>query len=241
MRSYFSFTEKEFTEYVRTYKLFVLIIVFTILGLMNPLTAKFMPEIFKSLMPEGVQIELPPPSSLDSWAQFFKNVTQTGLVVTIVIFSGMISREYEKGTLVNIITKGLSRKTVILSKLTASTILWTASYWICFTITFGYTRYFWKGETVPELATSAIFLYLFGIMLISVVLTGSVLFKNNYGSLLFTGGFIVILFLLKLSPKIDDYNPLQLANENMNLLYESVHPSELTSPLIACLIVIVSQ
>lgn len=47
-------------------------------------------------MLERVQIELPPPNSLDSWTQFFKNVNQTGLVVTIVIFSGMVSREYEK-------------------------------------------------------------------------------------------------------------------------------------------------
>ncbi len=63
---------------------------------MNLLTVKFMQEIFKSFMLERVQIELPPPNSLDSWTQFFKNVNQTGLVVTIVIFSGMVSREYEK-------------------------------------------------------------------------------------------------------------------------------------------------
>lgn len=79
---------------------------------------------------------------------------------------------------------------------------------------------------------------IFGIMLISVVLTGSVLFKNSYGSLLFTGSFITILFLIKLSSKIERYNPLKLANQNMDLLNESIQPSKLTSPLITCLIVI---
>lgn len=239
MRSYIVFTKKELIEYGRTYKFFILFTIFVALGFMNPLTAKFMPKILESFMPEEIEIQLPPPSSLDSWAQFFKNVTQTGLFVAIIIFSGMMSREYEKGTLVNMITKGLPRQTVILSKFTASTLLWTLSYWTCFVITHIYTMYFWKGETVLELATSTLFLYLFGIMLISVLLIGSTLFKNSYGGLLFTGGFIAILFLLKLSHKIDNYNPLQLANQNINLLSGNLHPSELKSPLFVCCTVII--
>ena len=60
--------------------------------------------------------------------------------------------------------------------------------------------------------------YFFGIMLLSIVMLGSISFKNTYGSLLFTAGFTVILFIINMFPKAIKWNPLQLANSNMKIL-----------------------
>ena len=43
----------------------------------------------------------------------------------------MMSQEYSKGTLINMLTKGLARRSVILSKLTVALVMWTAAYVIC--------------------------------------------------------------------------------------------------------------
>src|SRR5512133_2582011 len=119
-------------EYLRTYKFFALIAVFLFFGFMNPITAKVMPELLDSLMPEGMSINLGTPTALDSWAQFFKNISQMGAIVLVIILSGIMANEFSRGTLINMLTKGLSRQTVILAKFTAAVATWTLAYVLCF-------------------------------------------------------------------------------------------------------------
>ena len=45
MKSFIAFSKKEFIEYLRTYKLFISIMIFLILGFLNPISAKYLPEI----------------------------------------------------------------------------------------------------------------------------------------------------------------------------------------------------
>jgi len=148
VKGYFAFLKKEFFEYTKTYKLFIMLMIFIIFGITNPLIAKLMPEIVGSLVTDGVVITLPEPTAYDAWAQFFKNATQMGLFVMVILFSGVLSSELSKGTLINLLTKGLSRTAVILSKYTCMVSVWTISISLCFGLTYGYTAYlFPQGET----------------------------------------------------------------------------------------------
>lgn len=238
MKAYFAFTKKEFCEMIRTYKLLIMSIVFIIIGIMNPLTAKLTPNILSSFMPEGMSITITEPTAMDSWMQFYKNVPQMGLIVTVVVFSGIITNEYAKGTLINILTKGLSRKTVILAKFTAASVIWTLSYWICFSISFGYTKYFW-WENTPNIFFSALCVWIFGVFLVAVLILAGVVFKSNYMVLLMTGLFMVALFLVNIIPKFKEYNPLTLITDNMLLLKESVEISAFMWPIIISFLFIV--
>lgn len=94
MRAFFAFFKKEWMEYGRSYKLFALFMVFCALGVMNPPTAKFLPELLSSALADGMEIHIPEPTVLDSWAQFFKNVSQMGLIIMLVLFSGIMSAEF---------------------------------------------------------------------------------------------------------------------------------------------------
>ena len=108
---------------------------------MNPLTAKLTPDLLAKFLPEGMIIELPVPSSLDSWAQFFKNVTQMGLIVVLLVFSGILANEITQGTLINLLTKGLSREAVITAKYAAMLALWSMGVLVSSLVTWGYTVY----------------------------------------------------------------------------------------------------
>lgn len=239
MRAFLAFTQKEFYEVIRTYKLFILGAVFLLLGMMSPFAAKFTPEILKTVMPEGMNLTLPEPSAVDSWAQFFKNVTQIGMIVLVIVFSGIMANELSKGTLINILTKGLSRSTVILSKFITVVLLWTAGYVLCFGVTYAYTVYFWGGDTVSNLLFSIFCLWLFGVMLLSCLILGGVLFKTTYGGLLLTGGFVSVLFLMDISPDIQKYNPTALASKNVALLTKDMVVSDFTSPVVITLVITV--
>lgn len=60
--------KKEFLESIRTYKLVVIMPIFMFFGITNPIFAKIMPELFKTM--EGVSIEFATPTLIDAWAQF---------------------------------------------------------------------------------------------------------------------------------------------------------------------------
>lgn len=237
MRAFIAFTKKEFVESVRTYKLLIVFSVFLLFGMLNPVTAKITPEILSAFMPEGVTITLLDPSSIDSWVQFYKNMS-TQIIMFIIVFCGIVANELSKGTLVNMITKGLSRKTVILSKFTAIFMIWTLSYILCFAVTWAYTSYLLPGE-LQNIIFSASCMWLYGVLLIAVMLFGGVLFSNIYGSLLVTGGFAVLLMLLNIIPKMQKYNPHRLSSDNLGLLTNSISLSDLYMPIAICLLIII--
>ena len=80
MRGYTKKKKKEGTEHLRTYRIFILLTVFFLFGMMSPLAAKLLPQILASAMPEGISITLPDPSAIDSWSQFFKNISKFILI-----------------------------------------------------------------------------------------------------------------------------------------------------------------
>lgn len=217
MRGMTAFLKKEFCEMIRTYKILILGSVFFLLGVIGPLTAKYMPEIMEQFLPQGMTLALEAPKALDSWMQFFKNVPQMGLIIVVIVFSGMMASEWSKGTLVLVLTKGLARRSVIMAKFLTATLLWSGAYWLCFGISYGYTRFFWDERT-PRLGAAAAFVWLFGVMLIAVTLLGGVLFRGSYTVLLFTGFLVVMMFIINILPSAQKYNPIMLVSSSMELL-----------------------
>lgn len=240
MRAFIAFTKKEYCESIRTFRLLILSAVFLLFGMMSPLTAKLTPTLLEKFMPEGMKITLAPPTALDSWAQFFKNTSQMGLIVVAILFSGIMANEFSRGTLINILTKGLHRSTVILSKYTVAALLWTFSYLLCFGVCYAYTVYFWKNDTVENLVLSVFCLWLFGLLLLSVIMLGGVLFRSSYGCLLFTGTFVAVLFLIDIVPKFQKYNPVSLASSNMALLTKDIAAADMRVPVIISLVIIIA-
>ena len=125
MRGYLAFVKKELLEQVRTCKLLILLLVFLYFGMLSPLMAKLMPEILSQMPMDGITITIPDPTAIDSYSQFFKNLTQMGLIVLVLLFSGTLTTELSKGTLINVLTKGVTRYAVILAKYTVALVLWS--------------------------------------------------------------------------------------------------------------------
>lgn len=222
IRQTFICLKKEMIEAYRTKKLVVILLVFAILGIMNPLLAKLMPEIMKTALPANMQIHLPEPTSLDAWTQFFKNLTQMGLVVFILSFGDVMSKEIGSGKLIPLVTKGLKRGSVLIGKYLFLIILWTAAISLSFLISWGYTVYYFSDDLVKNLLPSVFALWLFGILLVSILLLGSTMLSkwNSLFVLLFSlGGMLVLNFW----PKFKSGNPLSLASQNMAILAGKVN------------------
>ena len=78
MTSLLTFMKKDLSEQVRSGKLLLLLIIFTLFGIMNPAIAKMSPWLLEvmseSLEQSGMTIAPVNVTAMDSWVQFFKNI-----------------------------------------------------------------------------------------------------------------------------------------------------------------------
>jgi len=216
MRDFIAFTKKEFIENVRTYRLYILGAVFLFIGIINPLTALFLPEILGSIDIGGI-IELSEPTAMDSWIQFFSNTT-LGMLALIISYCGIMANEFSRGTLVNLLTKGMRRQIVIWSKFLSTSIIWTGAYLLCLGVTYAYTVFYWSGAEWNQPIISFLAPWLFGIFIIVLLIFGGVLTGTFSGTLLTSGVVIVLLNLLNIVPTFQRFNPVTLASGTINLL-----------------------
>mgnify|MGYP005778231329 FL=1 len=227
MRSYVAFLKKEWLEWIRNFRLPVMGLVFLLLAVMSPLAARYLPEIVAEFLPAGMLVELPEPQAVDAWLQFFKNFSQIGLLVLVVMHSGILSGEYAKGTLVCILTKGMPRKNVILAKFSAAAASWSVLYIPAVALCVGYTWYFWgkdavSGEIDPfGLLFSLSGLWLLGVMFLSILILGATLFSSAYASLLFAGGAALIQIIAGMFPEAISYIPLSMAAGSTEILQKA--------------------
>ena len=237
MRAYLAFTKKEFTESVRTYKLIIMLAAFLLFGIMSPVFAKIIPDLLKNLGGE-LAITVHVPTAMDSWAQFFKNVGQMGMIVVVIVFAGIMANEFSHSTLINILTKGMKRYTIILSKFTMAAVIWTLSYLLCIGVTAAYTAYFWEALEMHHIFLAFFSLWLFGVLLITLLILGGTLFKTFSGSLLLCGGAVVVMSLLSISPALQKYNPITLSGGSLALLSGQKAAADFIPALIICSLLI---
>jgi ABC-2 type transport system permease protein len=207
------FFKKECTELKRSGKLMILGILFLFFGVMNPAIAKLTPWLFETLKDnmkaQGIQVIPIKVTALTSWEQFYKNMPLT-LIVIAAIFSGILIQEYQKGTLINMLTKGLGRSQVIAAKFLLVCLTWTGCYWMSYGITYGYNSYFWDASIVSHAFLGALGIYVLGIWLLSLIMLASVIGKSIPSVLLMTGGAYGVCYLLSIVPKIQKYLPTSL-------------------------------
>ena len=231
MRGFIAFSKKELTENTRNFRLLIMLAIFLIFGLMSPLLAKFTPQLMEALMPNLAEA-FENPTALDSWMQFYKNVSSLGLSLTIILFSSCLSGEYAKGTLTIMLTKGLSRPAVVLSKFSAAAIILTVSYWLSFGVTYGYTAYLWPGASLPHVFFAACALWIAGILYLCILMLGCVLFQQAFTSILFLLVITVIMGLLEQIEQTAGFSPVILVSKNIDLLSGAVTVSYFTIPFI---------
>lgn len=208
-----AFMKKEWMENVRTGRIWILLIFFGLFGVMNPAIAKLTPwmmEVFSdSLMSQGLVLTEVQVSAADSWMQFYKNIPMA-LLVVVLIYSQTFTGEYQTGTLIPVITKGLSRRKIVLAKLSVLMTVWTICFFMCYGITCAYNAYFWDNSVVEHPLFAAFCYWLFGIWVLALLILFSASMTSNVQVLLGTGAVVLGIYLLGLIPKLGKFVPTKL-------------------------------
>lgn len=221
MRAFLAFMKKEWMEQIRSSRFVILTILFVMFGIMNPAIAKLTPWLFEvmaeSLEESGMVVTTVKADAMTSWGQFFKNVPMA-LIAFVLMQSSIFTKEYQSGTLVLALTKGLHRYKVLLSKAIVLFVMWTGLYWMHFGITYVYNDYFWDNSVAKNLSFSVISWWIFGVWTIAVVVLFSVIANANTTVMIGTGAVVFGLYMLSLLPKLAKYLPTLLMDGN-SLIY----------------------
>ena len=82
---------KELLEAWRTRRLPVVAVLFLIVGIMSPLTARYLNEILKMSLGDQVPMNLPVPTAEAALGQLQKNLGQLGAFAAIALAMGSVS------------------------------------------------------------------------------------------------------------------------------------------------------
>ena len=220
MTAFVAFLKKEILDYLRNGKLLLFAILFSVFGVMNPAIAKLTPwlmELFAEELGEsGIIMTEVTVTALTSWVQFFKNVPMA-LIAFVLICGGAFTKEYGSGTMVLLLSKGLSRYKVVLAKLTVMISLWSAGYFLCFGVTYAYNAYFWDNSIATGLGFAVMAQWLIGVFVISATVFFSTVFSSSSSVLLGVGGVYLGAYVLSIIPKIGKFSPIYLINSASEL------------------------
>lgn len=223
-----AFLKKEWMELCRTGRILILLLIFTVFGIMNPALAKLTPWLMEtlseSLADTGLVTTVVTVDAMTSWGQFYKNIP-TGLIIFVLICSGSFTAEYQKGTLIPVVTKGLSRRKIVLAKALMISAAWTALYFLCFGITYGYNAYFWDNGIAHHPFFAAALTWLFGVWVIALLVFFSAVAQNGTQVLLGVGGVVLGGYILSMFPKLRTFLPIKFM-DGMSLLQGTEHPAD---------------
>ena len=240
MKSLLAFIRKEMMEQRRSGKGLILGILFILLGIVSPAIAKLTPWLMEmmadSLAGSGLIFTSVSVSAMDSWTQFFKNMP-IGLIAFVLIESSIFTREYQTGTLVLSLTKGLERYKVVAAKTVVLVFLWTVSYWLCVGITYGYTAFFWENAVAQHLLFSLICWWAFGLFAVALMVLFSAMAGSNTGVLAGTGSVVLGCYLLSFFSRLKKLMPTMLM-DGTSLIYGIAEPKAYTVPLVIAAVAI---
>jgi len=203
---------REMMEQWRTDRLLIVAAVLAAFGLASPLLAKFTPEMLKAIpgVPPEVLATIPTPSVADAIAQYAKNMSQFGIILSLLMAMGMVVQEKERGTAAFFLTRPVSRGTFILAKFAALAVTFAISLTLAALGCWYYTYVLFEPLAWgPFLALNGLFLLVF-LVYMAVALLSSVIAHSQGIAVGLAFIFLILIGGIGALPRLGDYFPGKL-------------------------------
>ena len=219
MKTFNAFMKKELMHLVRSAGFYVLAGIFLLHGITNPLLTKATPMLLELLATEdlGFEIAITSVSALDSWAQFYKNLSML-IIAFVCIYGRILTGEYSSGTLILPLTKGLERYKIVIAKWITLSGIWSLMLLVCSGINYIISECFWDNSVANSLMLSIFCSWLFGMLIVSLIIFFSTVTSSSAFVILGSLGFYFISTIFVAIPKINKFLPSMLA-DSTSLVY----------------------
>lgn len=240
MNGYLVFAHKEALEIVRTWRIWVLPSIVVFFALTGPPLARFTPELINALAGDQLgQFKIPPPTYLDAYGQWIKNLSQVGLFALIIIYGGLISSEIRSGTAVFVLTKPVSRAAFVIIKAIVHTAFLTTTLMAGTLITWGMTLAVFRDAPASALWKSALIWLVLGVFFIALMTALSVAIPAPAGAAGAGLGAYALLSVGAVWKPLSMYSPAGITGQAASLAAGTEIPSPLWTVTTAVLFSVV--
>lgn len=212
------FARKEALEIVRTWRIWVLPSILLFFALTGPPLARFTPELINALAGEQLgQFRIPPPTYLDAYGQWIKNLSQIVLFALIIIYGGLISSEIRSGTAAFVLTKPLSRAAFVIIKAIVHTAFLAFTLTAGTLITWGVTLAVFSDAPASALWKSALLWLVLGVFFIMLMTALSVMIPAPAGAAGAGLGAYALLSAVAIWEPLRTYSPAGITGQATSL------------------------
>jgi ABC-2 type transport system permease protein len=201
--------KKEIREQFRTYRVVVVAGVFLLFGITTPLMLKYLPEFIK-LAGEQMEINMPPPTAVQSLVEYAGSVGQIGVLVAVLVAMGSVANELQRGTAVITLSKPVTRAAFVTAKFAAMSLTFVVSLAVASALCLAYTVWLIGPADAVGFLGLNLLLAVFLMFCLAVTVLFSSLFKSSLAAGGTALGVLVGQAVLSVLPRIGDYVPGRL-------------------------------
>lgn len=236
---------KEMLEFARNYKWLWIPIVFLLLGVMNPVSNYFMPDILMmSGIDEATAKLIPVPTPAETMAQSLSQYGTIGLLILALAYMGIVSSERQTGAAIMVLVKPVSHVQYIFAKWLAMNVLTLVAIGVAQLGTWYYTVVLFEEFSLAAVAWSSLVYFVWLVFVNSMTLLFSCVLRSQAGAAFLSLGLAALLALVgQLLGNAMKWSPSKLTTEAAALVLRVIEsPGTLWLPLgvtlagIACLV-----
>ena len=203
---------KEMLEQWRSYRMLAVAAVLVVMGILGPLTARYMNELMASIpgTPEGLEAVLPKPTVDLAVAELVDNLAQFGLILALLVPMASVVGEKTSGTAALTLSKPVSRGAFLLAKLLALLVTFAIGIGLGVAAGYAYTGMLFTWLPLPGFLVLACGLLLYLLFYSSLALLASTLMRSQLAAAGLAFGLAILLGLLGTLPAISAYLPASL-------------------------------
>ena len=223
MKNFMILFKKEMKESMRSGKWIWLPIVLMVIGISQPLTSYYMPQILEAAgnLPEGAVIDIPKPTGEEVLIGTLSQYGTIGTLLFVLAMMGVISQERQTGSLTFVMVRPVSALQYIGSKFIAQLCILLVSLAASYLLTWYYTNILFNVVPWNLMLLSLAVYSLWLVFIAAVTLLAGTLLRNNGG---IAGVSVVFLsavsLLTTLLPKYMEWSPGNLRAEASKILLE---------------------
>lgn len=223
---------KEMLQLWRTFRFPALTLTALFFGLLEPLTARFMPQIITYLAREleGLAELIPPMGPVEALAGYYGDLFQIGTIVLIIIAMGTVALERERGIAAWVLTRPVKRGDYIWAKYLALAVSLAASLALGGLVAMLYTRSLLGPFSWAAALWSLFFVALFLNLILAVTVAASTFLRSQLAA----GGVAIAFFFVIWVPQlllgrleVARFFPHALASSSPAVLAGALEPARL--------------
>ena len=207
----------EWLRLIRTRRLWIIVGVWALFGVLGPLSARYLPEIVERYGGD-MQVQIPTPTAVDGMGQFLSNAGQLGILAILAVTAGALCFDAKPDWAAFLRTRTSSTRQLVVPRVAWSSIGAIAGLVAGTALAAVLTAVLIEAPDVVDVVVGTAFASLYLVFVVAVVALAASLVRQTITVVLLAVGALIVLPILQLIGPIEPWLPSKLLGATTDLL-----------------------